>query len=200
MPLYEAQVAMWDLDGVLPRDAAINTLYFDDAGVTSDPDGLAGDLADMYLTHLRAVPVEVKLYDVAQAKPRDVKGHATRNMTSSGSTGSIPREVALCLSYYAGTSHPRNRGRIFLPIYLMSGIGGTGQRPTDPQMQAILAFATQANASFPDIGGPDVRWMQYSRTLGRAAQVTAGWVDDEWDTVRSRGLKPTHRVTFAREG
>jgi hypothetical protein len=200
MPIYQLQVRMWDLDSSLPRDAAINTVYFNDHGVTSDPDGLCGDVADMYLTNLtRTVPIEVTAYDMADTKPRVPKGHAVRNVGVSGTPGGVPREVAITLSFYAGTNRPRNRGRIFLPVYLM-GLGGIGQRPTSGQIDRALAWAVTPDASLPDIGGVDVEWCVWSETDQQAKPVTAGWVDDEWDTIRSRGLRSTTRTTFTRQG
>jgi hypothetical protein len=40
---------------------------------------------------------------------------------------------------------------------------------------------------------PSTFWVVYSRKTGGDAQVTNVWVDDEWDTVRSRGLRGTVR-------
>jgi hypothetical protein len=38
-------------------------------------------------------------------------------------------------------------------------------------------------------------WTVFSPTHGTDAQVTDIWADDEWDTIRSRGLKPSSRQT-----
>jgi hypothetical protein len=35
----------------------------------------------------------------------------------------------------------------------------------------------------------------WSRKKASAAQVTDWWVDNEWDTIRSRGLKADSRVS-----
>jgi hypothetical protein len=199
MPVYQIQVRMWDHDSDLPRDAAINTLYFDDRGVTTDPDGLCDAVLGVYADKCRQVHMEATAYDVHEAKPRSPKGHAVRNLGVSGSVGSLPREIAICLSFYAGSNRPRNRGRIYLPCYLLSGVT-IDQRPSATVQQVALAFATVSNSSFPDVGGVDVQWVVWSPTDDAAKPITNGWVDDEWDTVRSRGLRPTTRQTFARQG
>jgi hypothetical protein len=39
-------------------------------------------------------------------------------------------------------------------------------------------------------------WVVWSRKLKQANGVNHYWVDDEWDTVRSRGMRSTKRVEF----
>lgn len=200
MPLYEVDISMWDFGQSLARDAAVNTVWFNDTGTGTDPQNIADDVRDLYVSNLgQASPIEVKVYDHADAKPRPVKGRAVANIGAGGGGAQEPREVALCLSFYADRNIPRHRGRIYLPAYLMTAVD-MGQRPSNAAMDAVLAFATKSNNSFPDVGGVDVTWCVFSRKDGVARKVTAGWVDDEWDTVRSRGLRATKRTTFTREG
>lgn len=197
--IYEAKVAMWDLNSVLPRDAATNTVFFNDTGLTSDPDGLAQDIAEVYGFHLRAVPIEVKLYDAEAAAPRDLLGTHRVNWGNTGSPGNVPRELSLCLSFYGEHNRPSERGRIYIPYYLL-GAAVPGERPGAAALDRVVAFATEPNNSFPDVGGLDVKWVVWSRKNRAAHDVTAGWCDDEWDTVRSRGLRPSTRTTFTRQG
>jgi hypothetical protein len=56
-----------------------------------------------------------------------------------------------------------------------------------------------------NLGGVDVQWCVYSPTTpgdmsDKFKQVTRGWIDNEWDTQRSRGLRATLRNGWAQEG
>jgi hypothetical protein len=43
------------------------------------------------------------------------------------------------------------------------------------------------------VGGVNVDWSVYSPTTGQNNAITNLWVDNEWDTQRRRGLRPTSR-------
>jgi hypothetical protein len=70
-------------------------------------------------------------------------------------------------------------------------------RPTGAIRTALLELATRLG----DVGGGDIDWCVYSPTqfaisgsLGPSFEpVKHVWVDDAWDTQRSRGLEPTMR-------
>ena len=197
MPHYAALVSMW-LDSSLPENVMTNTLYFDDKGLGTDADGLADDILGVYDSKMKDTQMEVRMYDLADDKPRPVKGFASK-YGGTFLASFLPRELALCLSYFSERNLPHQRGRIYLP-YCMSGDSEASARPTTSQMQWALNFATTPNSSFPDIGGPDVVWCQRSANQGTLRPVTDGWVDDQWDTMRSRKLKPSRRLTFQRQG
>ena len=99
-------------------------------------------------------------------------------------------EIALCLSYYGSRNIPRERGRLFIPLSLMTG--APGKFPTTTQMDEVLV--TWGNALVKQIttGTPII----LSRVAGLGeVLIEHMWVDDEWDTVRSRGLKASNRRT-----
>jgi hypothetical protein len=100
-----------------------------------------------------------------------------------------PREVALCLSYFGGRNLPGMRGRIFLPVAYTGTWAGV--RPTSTLAGAALELADRLAA----VGSGGTDWSVYSRTQGLAFSITDSWVDDEWDTQRSRGLRSTTRVS-----
>ncbi len=99
-----------------------------------------------------------------------------------------PREVALCLSYFGARNLPGMRGRIFLPVAYSGSIALA--RPD----QSLMADALDLGRAFAAAGGTGTQWSVYSRTQGLAFSITDSWVDDEWDTQRSRGLNPTARM------
>jgi hypothetical protein len=179
----------------LPRDWCVNTVYFDDFNV--DPTGgtnwqtFATDVRDAFRARAGTPPdygVECKVYNMADAQPRPIKASAPFAFsTNTGAVGQA-REVALCLSYFSERNLPRFRGRLFI------GPWSTSPERPYPSQQATLVTLAGALAN---IGGPDVDWGLWSPTRAAFSKITAGWVDDEWDTVRSRGMRATGRQVFA---
>lgn len=183
-------------DTLLARDYIVNTLWFIDANVPGsggDPQGLADDLADIFATQwwgavgAREVNVDCYLHEPGDPTTGPPVATAQRNKGAAPATN-MPRELALCLSFFATTNQPHRRGRIYLAPYGRSPIG---LRPAAGTMGEALAMAD----AFAGLGGIDVDWVVHSTTLDSSAGVTDAWVDDEWDIQRRRGLRPTTRVT-----
>lgn len=173
------------LDSTLPRDVVtINPCYSGD-----DPQALANALKVNLMAH--AVigvdhPFVIKVYNAEKAPPNYPLATAS-NGTGSASTG-FPREVAMCLSYYSTYNRPGYRGRLYIPAAFLGG--ALGLRPTTVQMNNCLAFGNTLGKGLPSAHNLVV----YSRHQAKSFGVSNTWVDDEWDTVRSRGLKSTTRV------
>jgi hypothetical protein len=187
MAIYRAQIG-WNIDSALPRDVLLINPHFRDAGVGSDAGILANDLADAINTwDTTSTKLSVRIYDAEAAAPNFPKATATRNEATIASSN-WPREVAVCLSYYAGQNVPRRRGRLYVPV----GVCGSANtlRPSSALMQKVGDLA----AIFENLGGTDVDWIVWSRASLTARSVTNWWVDDEWDTMRSRGLRSTTRL------
>jgi hypothetical protein len=183
--------------GDLARDHVVNTVYFDDFNI--DPTGgtnwqtFANDVRGAFLAR-GGMPylygVETRVYNMADAEPRPVKAYGAWQGTTVPSTGnSGAREVALCLSYYSERNLPRFRGRIYVGPWQQ---GSIMERPNASARGGLTALAT----ALAGIGGPDVDWGLWSPTRAAFSKITAGWVDDEWDTVRSRGMRSTLRDVF----
>lgn len=196
MPLYRAQVSV-AVDGTLPRDRIVNTLYFNDAGVGTDPNNLANDLAVVWNDHWNsasASEVDVRFYDMAQAKPRPIAGRKVLNAGLSRQS-QMPRELAVCLSFFAERNLPRQRGRLYMSP-AARGLSSAAARPADVLLTDLLGMAN----AFSALGGVDVDWVVYSPTNNSHKKVTEAWVDDEWDVVRSRGLRASKRSKAAQGG
>lgn len=200
MPRYRALVSTFK-STEMAIDRITNTLYFDDTGLTTDAGAIATDIAELFATY-RPLPtgfdkVNCRLYDMAEPIPREIQGEHTTDVTSfQGAAG--PREVALCLSFYSQRPLPRNRGRLFIGPWAQSQMQ---ERPQPGPHDALNTLKT----GLANIGSLDVKWCVYSPTTGPASstsfkQISAGWIDDEWDTVRSRGLKATVRGAWTMEG
>jgi len=179
----------------LAIDHIVNTVYFDDfnlpGGNGTDWQAMANDVRGVFNGRdflPNGYGTEVKVYNMADAEPRPIKATAPWVETpQSGFSSEAPREVALCLSYYSERNLPRFRGRLYIgPFY------GAALRPTLGFINSVKALAT----GLANVGGPDVDWGLWSPTRSAFSKITNGWVDDEWDTVRSRGLKANSRSVY----
>lgn len=180
MAVYRALIS-FQADSAFPRDAITISPHFSG----DDPQGIANTLK----TNLAAVAsigttkrFVIKVYDAQKAPPSYPLATAEQG-TGSFATAT-PRELALCLSYYAQWNRPRFRGRLYLPGFIVGG-AALNLRPTAGQITTALAFRSVLTTGFPSGN----YWVVYSPTSNTAAQVTHCWVDDEWDVVRSRGLR-----------
>jgi hypothetical protein len=184
MAIYLAKIA-FQLDTALPRDAvAINPCYFGDN---------AQGLANALKTNLIAagpvgptVPFTIKVYDAQKAPPSYPLATASQ-AGAPYSTGTM-REAALCLSYYSTMNIPGQRGRVYIPAVFVGG--SLGLRPTSTQMNNALAWHGYLGKGLPAAHNLVV----YSRKHGQSYGVDHLWVNDEWDVMRSRGLRETTRV------
>jgi hypothetical protein len=176
----------------LPIDHIVNTVYFDDFNL--DPTGATNWQA--FATDVRNAfnqrnnmgqnyGTECKVYDMADAEPRPIKASSPWVLGTSTSQSQIPREVALCLSYFSERNLPRFRGRIYL-----GALAFAAERPSAGDQTAWIALGQR----LAGVGGIDVDWQLFSPTRNAYSKITDIWVDNEWDTVRSRGYKGTSRA------
>lgn len=191
MPIYKMQCSFL-ADSALPRDNLVITPHFRDQGATSDPDGLCQDLAEALDAWCDGSPqIEVKAYDVQGTPPVYPAGRGIVNEGDMVLTGG-PREVACCLSYYGTRNVPRQRGRLYVPWTLVQISGTlTSTRPNQTTRQRVMQLTNALTA----LGGVDVDWGVWSPTTNLFWPTTNVWVDDEWDTIRSRGMRATTRDT-----
>jgi hypothetical protein len=173
-------------DSALPKDLVTINPHFN----ASDPAALLAALKANLIAWIpvSAHPFTLKAYDAATPPPSYPL--ATASQAGPPAPSGTAREIALCLSYYSTYNRPRFRGRLYLP---QTWLGGQVQlRPTQTQIDTALAFKTEVLAkSLP----AQANWVVWS-TVEKKSQggVSNVWVDDEWDTIRSRGLAPTART------
>jgi len=190
VPIWRLQTE-FSADSTLPRDGITITPHFNDQGVGTDPQSLCDDLAAALALYAGAPTrqISVTAYDAQGAKPVYPQGEAIVNPAVAPASAS-PREVAVCLSFFSERNIPRRRGRLYIPFLIMGFTSPNTVRPTSVVRDKVGALAP----IFADLGGVDVDWCVYSRVNNAAYPVTNWWVDDEWDTVRSRGLRSTTRL------
>lgn len=196
MPLYRAQVAI-QADTALAADAMVVTPWFMDNGATTDPTNLATGLVDIFVgqaTSWSINPTECtcRIYEQTSATQTGPPvATVTKYKGTTLASSVFPRETAVCLSFYADRNEKSRRGRLYLPMSITSL--GYAARPGGATMTRALSIGTKLAA----LGGLDVDWVVYSRTKAAHYKVTDCWVDDEWDTQRRRGLRPTTRQKLA---
>jgi hypothetical protein len=187
---YRAQVTVWH-DSLAPADGCtINPAFHVTSVWPAGPSGLADDLASAVYAKFGGSTnrVRVRMYELPLVKPIVPVAEVFKGSTSPAS--SCNREVALCLSYYSGSNTKRHRGRLYIPAHWLA-ISSLPSRPTSQNQTDALGWRT----IFTGLGGVDVDWVLWSERDQAHRPVTDCYVDNEWDVVRSRGLKPTLRST-----
>lgn len=190
----------------LPRDTFVNTFHFD--GVLANPE-LASAAVERFYNHefdaadgplsgfiskyvnRTAGGLKIETYDMSAAPPRTpIDTLVTAPVAVNYGTGSLPFEVALCLSYYATVDADKFRGRIYIgPFALDASTRPDGGVPV-PNSHLINVLKAAA-ADLKD--NADVQWSVFSVKDSALRAITAGWVDNDFDTMRKRGPKATAR-------
>jgi hypothetical protein len=187
MPVWRLQVS-WQKDTTAPRDRMLITPHFNDIGATTDPQNLCNDLlAGLNTITPTTGELRVKAYDAQGSVPVYPQGDAIVNTGATQATA-VPRELAICLSFYGERNVPRQRGRLYIPAWFL-GITTPALRPPQP-----ITKMTDLVNLFTGLGGPDVDWCVYSRRLDNPFSITDWWYDNEWDVIRARGMVGTARV------
>lgn len=197
----------------LPADYIMNTWHniSVDIDPVDDAMGFCDNLMDFYLTidafmsGRLAGTIELDVYDLSDAAPRTPIFHFDSTL-SVGTGDGLPNECAICLSYRgalaSGVIAARHRGRIFLGPWDVAVVDqGAGDTIVDAAVRNGIASAANNLMDASTAGGWP--WAVYSPTTNQlttlidsAFQVQAGWVDDAFDTVRSRGGSASARSLF----
>lgn len=214
-----AQVSL-DSDSAIPRDMCQNTFHFRSTSVdpVDDAEDAATQLAALYNSMEEfwsknlAGTGRVKWYNLVDAEPR--VPIATQLFTFTPGTGTaLPNECAVVLSYRgvneSGSNPKRRRGRIYFgPLAVAVAANRTGDLGFD--MASIGPdFRNQIQATLIDnLSETNATWCVFSPTTAGATpwsaptlaassfDVVAFHLDNAFDTVRSRGLGPTDRVSY----
>lgn len=183
---FRVQVG-FPMDSTLPRDIITVNPHFSGP----DPAALAAALkvnvsaAAPFSGH----PFTIKVYDAQKTPPSYPL--ATEVVAGTAPASQCPREVALCVSYYTTYNRPRFRGRLYIPGTWLTA--APQLRPSTALMNSAMGWV---KAAFHDNLPASTAWVVWSQ-VERKSQggVSDLWCDNEWDTVRSRGLVADNRVT-----
>lgn len=203
MPNYRAQVTLTTTDNTA-ANYITNTWYFDadDNTELGNAEAAMWDVYEAMSPHLSALLNQddhiIKWYDMNDPEPRAPVRENTLDLAAGTRTGSLPPEVALCLSYQgarvSGLPQARRRGRVYIGPFEAAAVGTDG-RPISTIVTALrnagaaLLAASDAAATWT--------WIQFSTVNDGFADVDNGWVDNEFDTQRRRGRPYTSRSTFS---
>jgi len=179
-------------DSLLPRDGCQITPVVNGTGPTTDAKQIADDWMVAFkgwATKAATCQITVKAYDVSKPKPNYPLYERTDN-PGMFTVSTCPRELALCLSFFATNNVKRRRGRLYLPFHWWATAAAIPVRPGTNEQNKLGELATILQA----LGGVDVDWSVWSKVDGAARAVTDWWVDNEWDAQRRRGLRGTSRT------
>lgn len=214
MTTLRAQVSLPNLNGI-PADTVTNTWHF--LGNTVDPldaaNSVLTDITDFYaavdgvLASCLGTTATLKIYDLEDPEPR-VPILTDTFTLSLGAGAPLPHEVACVLSFNAtlvsGASQARRRGRIFLGPLDSSVMDESGGQSVI-QSGVCELIGEAADALIAAGSGISRQWCVFSPTtagappwsageiLAASAVVVGGYVDNAFDTVRSRGTLATSR-------
>jgi hypothetical protein len=199
----------------LPEDVCINTWHFAGADNLVTMSGKAVDqLTDFYTGgHTGGSPLmqymsesleedglSITVYDFAAAIPRSPLGTVDVPIEFLAETP-LPREVACVLSYRAeyvsGEPKARYRGRVFFGPLNTEGIATDATTKIPTVSSSLRTSLCAAARDLVDAGDSDTAWALYSPSDDAFRVVTQGFVDNEWDTVRSRGSAATVRQAWS---
>jgi len=137
----------------------------------------------------------VKMYAATLATPNYPIDENGFNLAFAPAGVELPLEVSLCISYANDSAtivpRARRRGRIYIPGF------GEGQNAGGRPNSTIIGALADAYETYIDTINADSDWTAcvWSRVNSSLYPIERLWVDDEWDTVRSRGGKATTRQT-----
>lgn len=212
-----AQYTLQNVDSI-PRDVAVNTWHYRSNGLLEgDLDDIQAQLEDFYtaiqglLSTALSGTIGFKLYDLVDPNPRVPVRQGSFDITTGDEGQMLPSECAICLSFRgaegSGLNARRSRGRVFLgPLDL----GVIGNRTTDAEVieAARLTIGNAAGNLLAASLLSTATWSVFSPTTAGAEPwaagdlsvstipIEAGYVDDAFDTIRSRGVGPLNRTTF----
>jgi len=201
MTLVRSQIVQQVRSTDVGREFCVNDVYHTVATgiVWGDPDyqnhanevrdlfaGLASGSGSTFLLYANR-GLTVKVYNMADASPRMPKAIATHTPTTWESAGLAPREVACCLSYYGDNPGVKTgRGRIYVGPFPLSVLA-------DKVTLSVANELLDLGHGLFDIGGQNVAHVVHSPKLKTETVVHNYWVNDLWDTMRSREEREQNR-------
>lgn len=205
MALIRSQIVQTVRQNDPARDFCVNDVYHtvDNSVVWGGPDyqNHANEIRDLFagLNTTSGATFQlyadrgllVKVYNMADPKPRIIRAQAVLTPTSWDTAALAPRELACCLSYY-GTNRgiPSQRGRIYI------GPFGHGDALETVSMAVANTLLDLGHGLF-DIGGENVAHVVHSPTKQTDTVVQNYWVNDLWDHMSSREEREANRWTLA---
>lgn len=164
-----------------------NVLWYnsDTTAASAIGDAIAAAFASGSGPYLNFYSVTARVYD--HAAPLHSPPVYTKQISASGFTGMGPRQVALCLSFYSGLNIKGQRGRIYIGPWKASDLT---EYASAGAMGVLITLAN--NLKTP--GGADVIHRIHHVKTDTFSNVSNYFVNNRWDTMRSRLPKETSRL------
>ena len=174
--------------------AAVKDFY--DTAVVFGSVGGGGVPVRSFVTSVALQPtVTVKIYrcetEIALGLSAEPLFTTTFTLGAMASGAPYPAEVAICASFKSTPTDPAypaacQRGRVFVGGLDSAQAGGvaSGRVYVGAGFRDVLCGAMKRLAN---VNAQGINWIVWSHKLHQAFPVTAGWVDDAFDTQRRRG-------------
>jgi len=185
---YRTQIVQQPVSTDPSRDYVTNVVWHNAATATPTTHGdaiLALFMACPYIYQF-AFNLWVKVYD--HANPLHSPPVYTAHHSAGTEPALGPRQVALCLSYFSGLNIKGQRGRIYCGPW---GATLLGEYASTAEMNAILAIGS----GLKNVGASDTVHVIHHPKTDTWSNVSNYFVNNRWDTMRSRLPKETNRVT-----
>lgn len=213
MPNLLAQVSI-PYDSGIPTDVTVNTFSFfvptvNETALTAIADRLeafyndgnaysGSGMKEILAGTINGTASRLKIYNRADAEPRAPVYDEL--LTIAGiAQQALPAEVALCVSFrgplVSGVPAARRRGRVFIGPLAVSAADTQSSGPTRPSTPAIQ-IALASMRALMDATDAVADFGVWSRTgAGGFTTAVHAWVDNAFDTMRSRGPDPSLRLS-----
>jgi hypothetical protein len=162
------------------------------------PEG-ESSVASFIPANIRANGLEIRTYDLGQPTSEGNERIPTiYNFPSEGANAAppLPREVAVTLSFFAEVNRPRKRGRVYVGPLTTAAMSSNENGTVSAALQGALRASALRLSTWGMGLGDEMVWGVLSQMDDEINVVTAGWIDNAFDTIRSRGQDPSSRVTF----
>lgn len=139
----------------------------------------------------------IKFYSAVTTTPNYPIYETSFNFAAAPGAIDLPLEVSLCVSYQCDSAVTipvrRRRGRIYISGFTEAH--NTAGRPTSTVTGNLGSEFRDYCEALNDV--PDFTACIWSRANASLYPIERCWVDNEWDTMRSRGGKSTARSEYA---
>lgn len=201
---------------LIPRDIISNTFHV----VTSEPggpdkDAVATEMAtrlDAFYTAVFAVAGSaanyvvwgggtVRVFDLSEPSPRVPATSPLVVSVAAVNSSPIPPEAAVVMSYHSalvsGVTHQRLYNRIYI-----GGLGSNAITASSASLFPVVnaAFRTAIAGAAVALEGAntaDIAWIQYSQADATPRPIVGGFINNEIDTQRRRGVTESARTTWS---
>lgn len=149
--------------------------------------------------------VTYAIYDLEDVSPRQpfIRNPSPQWQPAASGTEPMPNECSIVLSYRGGpggsgggTTNKRRRGRLYLGPWGHTAVFHTAG-DKDARVSSTLLERIRDGAQLVADNALGLTWQQYSRADNVMTPVSAGFVDNAFDTQRRRGAPAGTRLTFA---